>query len=419
MVGRAVDFQHRLRVLRGRGRQSHANRVPILMTPAARLSAAIEVLDRILAGAPVEQTLVNWGRANRYAGSGDRHAIGDLVFDGLRNRRSHAALGGGLTGRGLVLGGVRADGRDPAELFTGIGHAPPLVGPQEGGRTPHGAEALDVPDWLEAGLRASLGAEYEATMAAMRRRAPVFLRVNLARISRDDAVLRLAGEGIAAVAHPLASSALQVTGGERKIQMSLSYAEGLIELQDASSQAIVDVLDLRPGMWVLDYCAGGGGKTLAMAARGVALHAHDISAARMKDLPDRAKRAGADVEIVQDPTKSAPYDLILIDAPCSGSGSWRRDPQGKWLLTADRLAGLLRVQADILDRSATLLQTKGTLAYATCSFLREENEAMVAAFLQRHPEFRVTLQRRFGPLQGGDGFFVALLTRADAATTQL
>jgi 16S rRNA (cytosine967-C5)-methyltransferase len=419
MVGRAADFQHQLRVLRGKGRQSHAKRDPILMTPSARLSAAIAVLDRILAGAPVEQTLVNWGRANRYAGSGDRHAIGDLVFDGLRNRRSYAALGGGLTGRGLVLGGVRADGRDPAELFTGVGHAPPVVGPQEGGRSPQGAEALDVPDWLEPGLKAALGAEYEATMAAMRRRAPVFLRVNLARISRDDAVLRLAGEGIAADAHPLASSALQVTAGERKIQTSGSYLEGLIELQDASSQAVVDVLELRPGLRVLDYCAGGGGKTLAMAARGVAPHAHDINATRMKDLPDRAKRAGAKVKIVHNPAQTAPYDLILIDAPCSGSGSWRRDPQGKWLLTADRLAELLRVQADILDRAVALLHGKGSVAYATCSFLGEENEAQVAAFLRRHPDFRVARQQRFGPLQGGDGFFVALLTRADAPTTQL
>ena len=389
------------------------------MTPAARLSAAIAVLDRILAGAAVEQTLTNWGRGNRFAGSGDRHAIRDLVFDALRCKRSYAALGGGLTGRGLVLGGVRASGHDPAGLFTGAGHAPTAVQADEGGRAPDGAEALDVPDWLVAPLQNALGEAYEATMMALRQRAPVFLRVNLARISRADAAERLAQDGIATRPHGLVNTALQVLENERKIQRSALYLDGLIELQDASSQAVVALLDLAPGARILDYCAGGGGKTLAMAARGVAPDAHDISAARMKDLPERASRAGARVQIVQDPAKSAPYDLILVDAPCSGSGSWRRDPQGKWALTAERLAGLLRVQADILDRCLPLLHPLGVLAYVTCSFLTEENEAQVQGFLQRHPEFRETGSRRFSPLQGGDGFYIAMLTRNVARTTQL
>jgi 16S rRNA (cytosine967-C5)-methyltransferase len=389
------------------------------MTPAARLSAAIEVLDRILAGSAVEPTLANWGRANRFAGSGDRQAIRDVVFDALRNRRSFAALGGALTGRGLVLGGVRHAGRDPVEVFTGVGHAPAVVGPDEAGRVPQGAEALDVPDWLEAALQSALGTEYQATMQAMRRRAPVFLRVNLARISRDEAALRLSGEGIDTEPHPLVNTALQVTAGTRKIQTSPSYLEGLVELQDASSQAVVALLDLRPGMQVLDYCAGGGGKTLAMAARGVTPFAHDISAARMKDLPDRAKRAGASVRIVENPAVSAPYDLILIDAPCSGSGSWRRDPQGKWALTPERLAELSRMQADILDRAVPLLAEAGVLAYVTCSLLTEENEVQMQDFVTRHAEFRSLDQRRFGPLQGGDGFFVTLLTRDMVPPTQL
>jgi 16S rRNA (cytosine967-C5)-methyltransferase len=389
------------------------------MTPAARLSAAIEVLDRILAGAAEEPCLANWGRANRYAGSGDRHAIRDLVFDALRNRRSFAALGGGLTGRGLVLGAVRSAGQDPAEVFTGLGHAPSPVGPQEAGRVPAGAEALDVPDWLEPPLQAALGADYSATMQAMRSRAPVFLRVNLARISRDQAVQRLAAEGIGADPHPLVNTALQVIEGARKIQTAPAYLEGLVELQDASSQAVVAVLDLRPGMQVLDYCAGGGGKTLAMAARGATVFAHDISPARMKDLPNRAKRAKAKAGILENPALSAPYDLILIDAPCSGSGSWRRDPQGKWALTPERLAELLRIQAGILDRAVPLLGQGGVLAYATCSLLSAENEAQIAAFLGRQPEFRILDQRRFGPLQGGDGFFVTLLTRGTLPPTQL
>ena len=178
-------------------------------------------------------------------------------------------------------------------------------------------------------------------------------------------------------------------------------------------------IDLGPGMRVLDYCAGGGGKALAMAARGATVFAHDINAARMSDLPTRAGRAGVAITILNDPAKSAPYEVILVDAPCSGSGSWRRDPQGKWALTAERLAEVTRLQATILDAAVPLLRPGGVLAYATCSLLAEENEAQVAGFVARHPEFRATLQRRFGPLEGGDGFFVTLLTRADAPPTQL
>ena len=389
------------------------------MTPAARLSAAIEVLDRILSGAPVEQSLTNWGRGHHFAGSGDRHAIRDLVFDALRCKRSCAALGGGMTGRGLILGGIRAAGRDAGALFDGLGHAPAVPGPADEGRVPEGAEALDVPDWLEPALQAALGESYAAVMQAMRQRAPVFLRVNLARIGRGEAVTVLAAEGIGAVPHPVVNSALQVTGNERKIQKSTAYLGGLVELQDAASQAVVALMDLTPGARVLDYCAGGGGKTLAMAARGASPDAHDISAGRMKDLPARAARAGARVRIVQDPSKTAPYDAILVDAPCSGSGSWRRDPQGKWALTPARLAELVELQAQILDRCVTLLAPGGVLTYATCSLLAAENEAQVRAFGERHPGFRAIRQHRFSPLDGGDGFFAAMLTRVPADPTQL
>ncbi len=388
------------------------------MTPGARLSAASAVLDRILTGSPPETALTGWGRANRFAGSGDRHAIRDLVFDALRCRRSHAALGGGLTGRGLILGGLRAAGRDPAEMFTGLGHAPYPVRPDEAGHHPQGAEALDVPDWLEARLQAALGSDYTATMRAMQRRAPVYLRVNIPRATREEAIRRLAADGIQSQAVDFVNTALQVTGNARKIQTSPTYLQGLVELQDAASQAVVALLDAKPGHRVLDYCAGGGGKSLALAARGVTVDAHDISLARMVDLPERARRAIAKVRIVENPASSAPYDLILVDAPCSGSGSWRRDPQGKWALTSDRLGDLLRLQADLLDHVVTLLHPQGTLAYATCSMLRAENEDQVHLFRARHPDFRVGLERRFSPLQGGDGFFVATLTRENAQYTQ-
>jgi 16S rRNA (cytosine967-C5)-methyltransferase len=382
------------------------------MTPAARLSAAIEVLDRILTGAAPEVVLTNWGRGNRFAGSGDRAAIRDLVYDCLRCKRSFAALGGGMTGRGLVLGGARAGGYEA--LFDGQGHAPAPVTPDDAGHAPEGLATLDCPDWLASELQAALGVDFPAVMQALRHRAPVFLRVNLARTTREAAMAALAEEGIVAVPHRLASSALEVTGNARKIQTGAAYAEGLVELQDAASQAVIEALPLRDGMRVLDYCAGGGGKTLAMAARAkLGLWAHDASPARMADLPARAKRAGAKVTITEDCAKTAPYDLILTDVPCSGSGSWRRDPQGKWALTAEKLAELTRVQAAILDKVAPMVAANGVLAYATCSMLGSENEAQVAAFLARTPGWTQIGTHRFSPLDGADGFFIAILTRKD------
>lgn len=380
------------------------------MTPAARLSAAIEVLDRILTGAAPEVVLTNWGRANRFAGSGDRAAIRDLVYDALRCKRSFAALGGALTGRGLVLGGARAGGYEA--LFDGQCHAPAPAAPDEAGRPPEGAEALDCPDWLAPQLQDALGADFAPVLHAMRHRAPVFLRVNLARATRLQAIAALAEEGITAIPHHLANSALEVTGNARKIQNGAAYQSGLVELQDAASQAVVQALPLRDGMKVLDYCAGGGGKTLAMAAQArLTLFAHDANPARMSDLPPRAKRAGAKVTVLESAAKSAPYDLVLTDVPCSGSGSWRRDPQGKWALTPEKLAEVTAIQAQILDTVAPMVAPKGVLAYATCSMLRAENEAQIDAFLARHAGWTQTEARRFSPLDGADGFFIAMLTR--------
>ena len=382
------------------------------MTPAARLSAAITVLDRILAGSAPEQALTNWGRASRFAGSGDRHALRDIVYDALRCRRSYAALGGGLTGRGLVLGSLRDKGTDASALFTGEGHAPSLITDQDQGIAPQSYTALDCPDWLGPALQNSLGDDFEPVMRALRHRAPVFLRANLARATPDQAIAALAAEGITAGLHPLAKTALEVTENARKIHTSQAYLQGLVELQDAASQAVIAEIPLRAGLRVLDHCAGGGGKTLALAAQAkVTLFAHDADPRRMRDLPARAKRAGASVTITENPENTASYDVILTDVPCSGSGSWRRDPQGKWALTADDLTRLCQIQAAILDRTAPMVAAHGHLAYATCSMLTCENEAQITGFLARHPGWHSTKQRRFSPLMGGDGFYFALLTR--------
>lgn len=387
------------------------------MTPGARASAAIEVLDRVLAGAAVEQVLTNWARAARYAGSSDRAEIRDIVFQCLRCRASYAAMGGGMTGRGLVSGFVRSLPEDQRPIyFTGGPHDPARPDPMtEAGRDPVGAEIHDIPAWLEGPLRASLGDAFGPVMSAMKTRAPVFLRVNPAKTGRARAMDLLAADGIMTRACRDAPLALEVGSGERKIKTSKAFLTGLVELQDLSSQAVVAALPLQDGMRVLDHCAGGGGKTLAMAGQAkVTLFAHDIAPRRMADLPARAGRAGVKVTLTDAPEAGAPYDLVLVDAPCSGSGSWRRDPEGKWALTPDRLAELTRIQAEILDRAASMVAPGRWLAYATCSFLRAENMDQVQAFLARTGGWSVETHRSLTPLSHSDGFFVALLRRLPA-----
>lgn len=385
------------------------------MTPAARIAAAIEVLDQWLTGDSAERVLTNWGRANRFAGSGDRAAIRDHVFDAIRCRRSFAALGGAETGRGLMLGALREAGTDPATLFTGEGHAPARLGEDEID-TPLLPDdplvRLDCPDWLAPRLRASLGEDFPAVMGLLRTRAPVFLRVNMARTSRDAALHALAGEGIATVPHQLSPSALLVTENARRVKSSRAFCDGLVELQDVASQAVVDALmPLSQGDRVLDYCAGGGGKALALAAVGAQVAAHDIDPRRMSDIPERARRAAVSIAILRpdDLLDAEPFDLVLVDAPCSGSGAWRRQPEAKWRLDAARLAELGALQDAVIRNAAKHLRPGGRLAYATCSLLDDENRQVVDRFLAEAPGLELETELRLTPLDGGDGFYLALI----------
>jgi len=384
------------------------------MTPAARVAAAIAVLDRHLGGEAAEAALTHWARGNRYAGSGDRAAVRDLVYDALRCRRSCAALGGGLTGRGLMLGHCAAQGIDPEAIFTGERFAPAALAEAERvpRPAPEGLVALDCPDWLAPALQAALGADFAPVMQTQRARAPLFLRVNAARATRPEAQAALAADGVATEPRGESSFALQVTENARKVVSSSAYLQGLVEVQDLASQAAVEALPLAPGGRVLDYCAGGGGKLLAMAARhGGTFAAHDIDPARMRDLPARAARAGVQVQIVAPGQARGGQDLVLVDAPCSGSGTWRRTPEAKWRLTPARLAELVALQAAILDEAACKVAPGGVLAYMTCSLLGAENEAQSAAFQARQPMFRLREARRFSPLAGGDGFYLAVFDR--------
>lgn len=383
------------------------------MTPGARVAAAIEILDEINEGLAAEQALTRWARGARFAGSKDRAAIRDHVFDVLRCKATAEHYGKGETGRALMIGHLRTQGADLATLFSGEGYGPTAIAPGELDiPTPPTDKAVDwnLPSWLLPEFERSLSECAEATALALQQRAPVFLRVNLRKTDRATAQEMLAAEGILTQVNLLADTALTVSEGARRIRNSDAYKDGFVELQDAASQAVVATLP--PGGRVLDYCAGGGGKTLALAAdKSRQVFAHDAEPRRMRDLPIRAERAGIDIKII--PTErlndNGSFDLVLCDAPCSGSGAWRRAAEGKWTLSPEKLNDLNTIQDHILDSAAALIAPGGMLAYATCSVLRCENEDRIDAFLTRNKGWKAVVQQRFDVNDDGDGFFISHL----------
>lgn len=308
-----------------------------------------------------------------------------------------------------MIGGLRAAGQDPAAVFTGQGHAPAPLGPDE---QPGSAEGVtDIPGWIRPLWDASLGDRGDAVADRMRQRAPVWLRVNPVKADAPQAIQALARDGIVAEPDAHLPTALRVTGNERRLSQSHAYRDGLVELQDLSPQLACAALPVAAGARVLDYCAGGGGKTLAVAgrARGLTLVAHDADPARMRDLPQRADRAGVKVRVETAP--QGPFDLVIADVPCSGSGTWRRSPDSKWRLTEASLRDLMALQARILRQVAPLVRPGGHLAYMTCSLLDAENGAQADRFLQENPGFRHVSRHLWTPLDASDGFFLSLMTR--------
>lgn len=385
------------------------------MTPGARVAAAIEILDAIDTGLAAEQALSRWARGSRFAGSKDRAAVRDHVFDVLRRFNSAAALGGDTTGRARMIGVLRAQEIDPESLFTGDGHAPAILDPSETLMPSVPDEwsiTHDLPAWLEDEFTASLGDKADETAHLLRLRAPVTLRVNTLKTTLPLAQKALAEDGIECAPIEMAATGLKITEGARRLRNSSAYLDGLVELQDAASQAVV--AHLPNVARCLDYCAGGGGKSLALAASvGARVFAHDINPRRMQDLPKRADRAGVHIEQLDtdDLLAHAPFDMVFCDAPCSGSGAWRRSPEGKWTLTPDRLAQLHDIQVDILTSAAPLVAPSGWLIYATCSVLQCENEQSIARFVNENPDWRCVSQKRIDVCNDADGFFVAHLTR--------
>jgi 16S rRNA (cytosine967-C5)-methyltransferase len=366
-------------------------------------------------------------RARRFIGSSDRRGVSDRVWRVLRSyRRLSWWLGNLPTPRLLVAASLLLDGETLA-AFSGGRFAPAPLAPSEqtalrrleGRALDHpsmpDAVHLEVPDWLLPRIPA-------AELRALLEPAPLDLRVNLLKGTRDEARAALAAEGLDAAPTPHSPWGLRIAG-RRQITTGAAFRAGLVEIQDEGSQLVAALVDARPGMRVADLCAGAGGKTLALAMtmrnRGQ-LVACDVSAARLDGAVRRLRRAGVhNVErhLLEPGDKWAKrraqaFDRVLVDAPCTGTGTWRRNPDARLRLTEADLAELLPKQSAILDLAAPLVRTGGRLVYATCSLLFEENEAQVTAFLARHPYFAQGEVLTLTPSRHGtDGFFATVLER--------
>jgi 16S rRNA (cytosine967-C5)-methyltransferase len=430
------------------------------MTPAARLSAAVEVLADLEARRrPAGDALKDWGLAHRFAGSKDRAAIASLVYDALRRKASAAWLMGEGSPRAVLLGMLKLQrGMAPegvAALCSGERFAPEPLSEDERRRLEsarlEGAPAPvagDFPDWIEPSLRAMLGDDLVPELQALATRAPLDLRVNTLKAgSRED--IHDALPHLGAVETPHSPLGLRIRPSEDgrgpAIQAEPEFLKGRIEIQDEGSQLAALLSGVEPGEQVVDLCAGGGGKTLAMAAMMAnhgQIYATDSDARRLAPIHERLARAGARNVQVRTPRAKSDavtdldgrIDCVFVDAPCTGCGTWRRNPDAKWRLRPGSLETRRREQAAALDRAARLVRTGGRIVYVTCSVLPEENDEAVAGFLARFDGYRVVpsaeVLARAGlarltdallftihglqmtPLRTGtDGFFVAVIER--------
>ena len=377
-----------------------------------RLSAAIEILAEVeTRHRPVSEALKGWGIANRFAGAGDRAAIGNLVYDALRRRASHAFSMGTDAPRALILSVVvRNWGEAPEGLtaaFADDPHAPAPLTEDEIARltaadplagAPDHVRA-DVPEWLAPTLAASFGDGWIAEGVAMAGRPPLDLRVNTLKSGRERVLKALARLAPAETAiSPLGIRFAAGSGDARtpNVQADEGYLKGWFEVQDQGSQIVSALTGAKAGDQVLDLCAGAGGKSLAMAAamgnKGQ-VFAYDSDRPRLAPIYDRLKRNGVRNVQVRSPDPGALDDLVgkmdrvVIDAPCTGTGTWRRRPDAKWKLTPEQVALRVGEQAAILETGLAYVKRGGLLVYITCSILADENEGQIAGFLERHAEF--------------------------------
>jgi 16S rRNA (cytosine967-C5)-methyltransferase len=394
------------------------------MTPSARLSAAIEVFAEIEARRrPAADALKDWGLSHRFAGSGDRAAIAGLVYDTLRRKSSSAWLMGDVSPRAAVLGMLRRerglDNAAIAALCNGARYAPAPLSETETAALAAGSLAGapapvegDYPEWLDAHLARVFGDERVAEGAALASRAPLDLRVNTLAAERDDTLAKL--EHLKAEPTRWSPVGMRIRlAAEAKspaIHAEPIFLKGRIEIQDEGSQLAALLARAKPGEHVVDLCAGAGGKTLALAAamenRGQ-IYATDLDKRRLAPIHARLARAGARNVQVRTPAVDGSRghspgttndiladlngraDLVMIDAPCTGTGAWRRNPDAKWRIRPGALAERVKEQEAVLERATALVKPGGRIAYVTCSVLAEENGDRVGAFTARHPEFSV------------------------------
>jgi 16S rRNA (cytosine967-C5)-methyltransferase len=431
------------------------------MTPAARLSAAIELIDTIdTQRVPAAKALKEWGTAHRYAGSGDRAAISGLIWDVLRRRASSAWIMDEDTPRARVLGMLRLERNLDADAISafcdGSRFAPAplterertaLVSRSVADAPPH--IAGDYPEWLDGVLAQVFGDDRVAEAVAMASRAPLDLRVNTLKAKREKVLGSTAHLGTMPTPWSPLGLRIELGADARNpgIHAEEDFIKGAIEVQDEGSQLAALLSAAKPGEQVIDLCAGAGGKTLALAAmmQGKGrLIATDHDKRQLAPIHERLSRAGVhncDVrtpkgegETLSDIKASA--DLVLIDAPCTGTGTWRRNPDAKWRMRPGALEIRMKDQIEVLDRAANMVKPGGRIAYITCSVLPPENGEQIRRFVGRHPEFSVvppaqtaavlwdktedfiaaTLQSAEGLLMtprrtGTDGFFVSVLAR--------
>lgn len=415
------------------------------MTPAARLAAAGAVIDSITQSRqPAEAVLKAWGAANRYAGSKDRRAIADRVYKVLRARgRLSWIMGGREDGRALVIGSLSAiDGLSLEEieaLHSGEGYGPRPLSKQERNRLT--AQPGDLPGWIAAGLPEFVVEDFKATFGdrwaeeaqgLMVPRAPIDLRVNTARASVEAVEAELREAGLDPAYTPLSPVGLRLAAEPPpNVQALDAFQAGRIEIQDEGSQVVCALAGAKPGMTVVDYCAGGGGKTLGLAAAmdladggEGRLVASDVVQKRLNNIRPRLERAGVEAELVligqnggglEELNDQA--DLVFVDAPCSGSGTWRRRPEDAWRLTAEEVERLHALQVRILGQAARLVKPGGRLVYVTCSMLSRENEASLAAFDASHGDFRPIALSDLIPR--GDAALAALIDKAPGHALRL
>jgi 16S rRNA (cytosine967-C5)-methyltransferase len=431
------------------------------MTPAARLATAIEVFASIEnERRPAADALKSWGLTHRYAGSGDRAAIAGLVYDALRRRASSAFIMGADSPRAILLGMLKRErGLDAAaisRLADGSKYAPEKLSDDEHKRLEtHELESAppyvagDYPQWLDPHFERAFGDARAEEGAALASRAPVDLRVNVLKAEMGAVATALSDLN----PEPTRWSpwglrvSLAADAKSPAIHAEPAFLKGMVEVQDEASQLAAMFSGAKPGEQVVDLCAGAGGKTLALAAmmqnKGQ-IFATDDDKRRLAPIHDRLKRSGARNVQVRSPKSvggeiddlSGRIDLVVIDAPCTGTGAWRRNPDAKWRMRPGALEQRQKEQAEVLDRAVTLLKPDGRIAYITCSVLEEENGDQVRAFLGQHPSFVIDApaavaqalgERAFvfskaarltdegilmtPRLTGTDGFFVSLLRR--------